>query len=102
MCNQFAQEMGGGRSTPVGRYCSNWQKHKYCYRHKIRKRQASGKSHIPGSLHTALSKKKQGAFWKMWCSKFGLTKFLPSKINGKSCKLKIANEFSVYAIIWAN
>jgi len=50
------------------------KKDKYCYRHKIRQKQALDKGNISGSLHTALINKKQGTFWKMWRSKFGFYK----------------------------
>jgi len=79
----------------LGDIAETRKKDKYCYRQKKRQRQASDKNNISSSLHTALINKKQGAFLKMWRSKFGLTKSLPSIINGKNCKLKIANEFAV-------
>jgi hypothetical protein len=72
------------------------RKSKAAYKLCIKKNQEAERSNCSNSLHDALMSKHNTVFWKIWNSKFGSKKSLPSVINGSHDDEVIACNFADY------
>ena len=68
-------------------------KAKAAYRNCIRQNQIMEKENVSNNLHEALINKSPDKFWKIWSSKFGTKKRLPTTIDGLHDEQDIADNF---------
>ena len=69
---------------------------KYAYKLAIRKNKNDERDGITNSLYNAMENKNSNEFWKVWNSKLGTRKVLPTCVDGKRTECEIAQEFAKY------